>query len=58
MIFFFEFFENNKERYEKFDLKFDKIVVYMFKYKINELLKVGYNVIVLKKFGRIKMINV
>lgn len=41
MIFFFEFFENNKEIYEKFDLKFDKIVVYMFKYKINELLKVG-----------------
>lgn len=30
----------------------------MFKNKINELLKVRYNVIVLKKLGGIKMINV
>lgn len=41
MIFFFELFENNKERYEKPDLKSDKTVVYMFKHKTNESLKVG-----------------
>lgn len=57
MIFFFELFENNEERYEKPDLKSDKTVVYMFKHKTNESLKVGYNATVLKKFGRIKMIN-
>lgn len=46
MIFFFELFENNKERYEKPDktdnlIKLDKSVVYMFKHKTNESLKVG-----------------
>lgn len=41
MIFFFELFENNEERYEKPDLKSDKTVVYMFKHKTNESLKVG-----------------
>lgn len=57
MIFFFELFENNEERYEKPDLKSDKTVVYMFKHKTNESLKVGYNATVLKKIDGIKMTN-